>query len=141
MVRDDGTIDQNPAMNLIREAKLTVASSYLERIRLIHAFLIFVPPILGTGLACYLAAKNGVSQVALWLLAFFFFSAFIGITVGYHRHFTHKSFKAGAIVRFLLGVCGSMACQGASNAAVRSVRPSRSRLCAVSRATATPSGS
>ena len=115
MVKDDGTIDQNPAMNFIQEAKLTVSSPYLERIRLIHAFLIFVPPILGTAVACYLAVRNGVSIVALWLLAFFFFASFIGITVGYHRHFTHKSFKAGPVVRFLLGICGSMACQGPVN--------------------------
>jgi stearoyl-CoA desaturase (Delta-9 desaturase) len=35
-----------------------------------------------------------------------------GITVGYHRHFTHRSFRAVAPVRFALAVAGSMALQG-----------------------------
>ncbi|MGZ6261042.1 MAG: acyl-CoA desaturase, partial [Candidatus Limnocylindrales bacterium] len=35
-----------------------------------------------------------------------------GITVGYHRLFTHRSFKTGRTVRALLAVCGSMAVEG-----------------------------
>lgn len=36
----------------------------------------------------------------------------LGITVGYHRYFTHKSFKTPRPVQFILGVFGSMAVQG-----------------------------
>jgi stearoyl-CoA desaturase (delta-9 desaturase) len=108
-------IDRNPAMNMIREAKLTVVNARLERARKIHAFLIFVPPIVGTALAVALAWQHGVSRTALILLAFFFYWTFIGITVGYHRHYTHKSFQSPDFVRFLLGVAGSMACQGPVN--------------------------
>ena len=36
----------------------------------------------------------------------------LGITVGYHRLFTHRSFKTGRVVRALLAVCGSMAVEG-----------------------------
>ncbi len=35
-----------------------------------------------------------------------------GITVGYHRLFTHKSFKTGRVMTFLIGVFGSMAFEG-----------------------------
>lgn len=35
-----------------------------------------------------------------------------GITVGYHRYFTHGSFKANAAVRTLLAVAGSLALEG-----------------------------
>lgn len=35
-----------------------------------------------------------------------------GITVGFHRHFTHHSFRAGRWLRVVLAVCGSMAIQG-----------------------------
>ena len=35
-----------------------------------------------------------------------------GITVGYHRYFTHKSFKPNRAVKVALGVAGSMAVQG-----------------------------
>jgi len=36
----------------------------------------------------------------------------LGITVGFHRFFTHRSFQTVPIVRLLLGVAGSMAAQG-----------------------------
>lgn len=35
-----------------------------------------------------------------------------GVTVGFHRFFTHQSFRTSAPVRFILGVCGSMAIEG-----------------------------
>src|SRR5580658_10498084 len=35
-----------------------------------------------------------------------------GITVGYHRLFTHRSFRASAPVRIALAIAGSMALQG-----------------------------
>jgi stearoyl-CoA desaturase (delta-9 desaturase) len=36
----------------------------------------------------------------------------VGITVGYHRHFTHGSFKAGPVTRAALVVAGSLALEG-----------------------------
>ncbi len=36
----------------------------------------------------------------------------IGVTVGYHRLFTHRSFEASTLVRWVLAVFGSMAGQG-----------------------------
>lgn len=44
-------------------------------------------------------------------LAFYSFTA-LGITVGFHRLFTHGSFKARRPVRILLAVAGSMALEG-----------------------------
>jgi stearoyl-CoA desaturase (delta-9 desaturase) len=36
----------------------------------------------------------------------------LGITVGYHRLFTHRSFKTGRVLRAVLAVLGSMAVEG-----------------------------
>jgi stearoyl-CoA desaturase (Delta-9 desaturase) len=36
----------------------------------------------------------------------------LGITVGYHRLFTHKSFKANPVVTIVLGILGSMSIEG-----------------------------
>lgn len=36
----------------------------------------------------------------------------VGITVGFHRLFTHKSFETNGVVRFVLAALGSMAVQG-----------------------------
>lgn len=47
------------------------------------------------------------------ILAFTFYAiTAIGITIGYHRYFTHGSFKAGRGLKIVLGVMGSMALQG-----------------------------
>lgn len=45
------------------------------------------------------------------LLGLYVVSAF-GITVGFHRLFTHRSFETSEIVKFLFAACGSMAVQG-----------------------------
>jgi stearoyl-CoA desaturase (delta-9 desaturase) len=36
----------------------------------------------------------------------------LGVTVGFHRHFTHRSFKAKRPVRVILGILGSAAIEG-----------------------------
>src|SRR5262245_36139861 len=36
----------------------------------------------------------------------------LGITVGFHRFFTHRSFQTAPLIRLLLGIAGSMAAQG-----------------------------
>jgi stearoyl-CoA desaturase (delta-9 desaturase) len=36
----------------------------------------------------------------------------LGITVGFHRHFTHSSFRAARALRFALGAAGSLAIEG-----------------------------
>jgi stearoyl-CoA desaturase (delta-9 desaturase) len=45
------------------------------------------------------------------LLTMYVLTAF-GVTVGYHRYFTHSSFKTNRVVQALLGVLGSMAVEG-----------------------------
>jgi stearoyl-CoA desaturase (delta-9 desaturase) len=46
------------------------------------------------------------------LLAVFYVIAVLGITVGFHRHFTHKSFKAKPWLRVAMAITGSLAVQG-----------------------------
>jgi len=48
----------------------------------------------------------------LAIMAGLYVATGLGITVGYHRLFTHRSFQAVAPVRAVLGVLGSMAVQG-----------------------------
>jgi len=44
--------------------------------------------------------------IGLWALTA------LGITIGYHRYFTHGSFKANRGVKIALAICGSLAIQG-----------------------------
>jgi stearoyl-CoA desaturase (delta-9 desaturase) len=54
----------------------------------------------------------GVGWVDLALAAVFYTATCLGVTVGYHRYFTHRAFKAKRAVRIALAIAGSMALQG-----------------------------
>jgi stearoyl-CoA desaturase (delta-9 desaturase) len=54
----------------------------------------------------------GVGWHDLALLVVFYVPAVLGITVGFHRHFTHKSFKAKTWLRVAMAITGSLAIQG-----------------------------
>ena len=54
----------------------------------------------------------GFHWVDLGLLLGMYVLTALGITVGFHRLFTHRSFETYAVVQFILGVLGSMALQG-----------------------------
>ncbi len=54
----------------------------------------------------------GLSWLDVGLAVVFYFFTLLGVTVGYHRYFTHGSFKAKRPLRLFLAVAGSMAIQG-----------------------------
>ncbi|GAA5166409.1 MULTISPECIES: acyl-CoA desaturase [Amycolatopsis] len=54
----------------------------------------------------------GLSWLDLALAAVFYVVATLGVTVGYHRYFTHGAFKANRPLRVALAIAGSMAVQG-----------------------------
>jgi stearoyl-CoA desaturase (delta-9 desaturase) len=43
-----------------------------------------------------------------------YFGTGLGVTVGFHRHFTHKSFKAVRPLKVALAITGSLASRAAS---------------------------
>ena len=47
-----------------------------------------------------------IAMISLWL------ATGVGITVGYHRLFSHRSFKATSVVRFVTAILGGAAWQG-----------------------------
>ena len=70
-----------------------------------------VPP-LGLVIAVWLLWNRGVHPVDLVLLAAFYAACGLGITVGFHRLFTHKSFETSAPLRAMWAILGCMAMQG-----------------------------
>ncbi|RSM61345.1 acyl-CoA desaturase [Amycolatopsis sp. WAC 01376] len=54
----------------------------------------------------------GMTWVDLVLAAVFYTVGTLGVTVGYHRYFTHGAFKAGRPLRIALAIAGSFAVQG-----------------------------
>jgi stearoyl-CoA desaturase (delta-9 desaturase) len=51
---------------------------------------------------CLLAFFTGVSRTALILLAVTFFGRIFFVTAGYHRYFSHRSFKTSRLFQLVL---------------------------------------
>ena len=74
--------------------------------------LIVVVPLLATSLAVRLLWQRAVRWPDLALLAIMYTLVALGVTVGYHRMLTHRSFTPHPAVKFALLVLGSMALEG-----------------------------
>ena len=72
---------------------------------------VVVPPV-GLVVGLVLLWNNGVNWVDLAILAVFYVPCGLGITVGWHRYFSHKSFETGRMGKATLAILGSMAMQG-----------------------------
>jgi stearoyl-CoA desaturase (Delta-9 desaturase) len=69
-------------------------------------------PFLGLVAAAALLWGWGFRWLELGLLLGMYVLTALGITVGFHRLFTHKSFETNRVVQLILAVLGSMAVQG-----------------------------
>lgn len=54
---------------------------------------------------------TGVTATALALLAATFFGRMFFITAGYHRYFSHRSYRLGRVTQFVMAFGGGTACQ------------------------------
>lgn len=75
-------------------------------------FIVIVVPFLGLIAAPFFLWGWGFSWVDLGLLLGMYVLSALGITVGYHRLFTHRSFETFAWVKVIFAALGSMAVQG-----------------------------
>lgn len=102
-------------MSILRSQARREAHSVPHPLTFRDRALVFVgvvsPPI-GLAAAIYVFWRHGVGPLDLVLMGSMYLLTLLGITLGYHRLFTHKSFVTPAPVRFLLAVLGSMALQG-----------------------------
>lgn len=55
---------------------------------------------------------RGITGLDLGLMIGMYIATVLGITVGYHRLFTHRAFESSRAVKVVFGVLGSMAVQG-----------------------------
>ncbi|MDP8957075.1 MAG: fatty acid desaturase [Actinomycetota bacterium] len=74
--------------------------------------LFTVAPLAGVAVAVWKLWGTGISGLDLALLIGFYAFTGLGITIGFHRLFTHRSFRAAGSVRLALAVAGSMAVEG-----------------------------
>jgi stearoyl-CoA desaturase (delta-9 desaturase) len=76
------------------------------------AWVVIVVPLVGFALAVASLWELGVTPLDLGLCVGLGVLTQVGITAGYHRLFTHQSFEAHPVIRWALGIAGSMAVQG-----------------------------
>jgi stearoyl-CoA desaturase (delta-9 desaturase) len=79
--------------------------------RLLSLFAI-VSPVVGLIVGCILLWGSGFGWVYLSLFVGMYLLTGLGVTVGFHRLFTHRSFETYRVVQFVLAALGSMAVQG-----------------------------
>lgn len=80
--------------------------------RQVAVYVFILAPFLALLAAVPVAWGWGLSWLDVALSVGFFYLTGLGVTVGYHRLFTHSSFRAKRWMRVLLAVAGSMAVQG-----------------------------
>jgi stearoyl-CoA desaturase (Delta-9 desaturase) len=102
------TVEALPAARPVAEM-VPVEHETLERV--VRTAIIALP-IAALGSAGWLAWGGSLHWQDLLVLAIVYSLSGAGITVGYHRLFTHRSFKTSRALRMLFAVLGSMAVEG-----------------------------
>jgi stearoyl-CoA desaturase (Delta-9 desaturase) len=74
--------------------------------------ILITGPFIGVVIAPFMVWGWGFRWTDLGLLLGLSILTGIGITVGYHRLFVHRSFETSMVVKFVLAVLGSMAVEG-----------------------------
>jgi stearoyl-CoA desaturase (delta-9 desaturase) len=74
--------------------------------------MITVVPILALGLVGWQLWGDALGVSDLIVFAIMYLATGLGVTVGLHRLFTHRSFQTTRPIRLLLAICGSMAVEG-----------------------------
>jgi stearoyl-CoA desaturase (delta-9 desaturase) len=78
----------------------------------VTTLVVVIVPFLGVVAAGLLFWGWGFTWHELGVMLVMYAGTVVGIGVGFHRLFTHRSFETHAVVQVILGVLGSMAVQG-----------------------------
>jgi stearoyl-CoA desaturase (delta-9 desaturase) len=106
----EGDVEQgavNPAT-----LEITTVRQHTSVASQIITFTAIVAPIFGLLSVGKLLWGVALHPLDLYLFAFFYLITGLGITVGFHRLFTHKAFIAKQPVRIAFAILGSMTLQG-----------------------------
>lgn len=88
------------------EGRITLTS------KISAAIFVLGIPSLAVILGAWLLCMGRVSALDLWILIGSYVATALGITAGFHRLFTHRSFETYRPIRWVLAILGSTAAQG-----------------------------
>jgi len=94
-------------MSTLAEVENRVVSTIPEWARLTFSYARFF----ALHLMCFAAIWTGVSVKALILCACIYTFHILSVTCGYHRYFSHRSFKTSRVFQFILGFCSQTSAQ------------------------------
>ena len=100
-------IERSPNAQSAEESKTASLRSGQKRRNEIFATSLY----LGIQFSSLLIFFTGVTTTAVVLCASFFFLRMFAITGGYHRYFSHRSYKTGRVFQFILAFLGTSAVQ------------------------------
>ncbi len=93
----------------LQQVPTTALKAKWEQVALAIFIVVPLAAVLGAGFVLW---GTGLSLVDIVLATLFYVVTLHRITVGFHRYFTHGSFKANRALRVGLAVAGSLAIQG-----------------------------
>ena len=108
----NNTIQENVFNDSSKKRKITIENVHLQKIQRRFAFGTIFIPFIGSIFAVVLLSLSNIDGLQIGLLVSMYTLTLIGITVGFHRHFSHSSFKTNIAIRIILAISGSMAVQG-----------------------------
>jgi len=111
---ESGAAAQTAPPALTPEGKMSVQSAFIHRLQRRHFVLFDVLPLFASAVLIVPAFTGWLptGEFELALLFGFWLLTGLGITVGYHRLFTHRTFKASPALKNFLAVAAAMAAQG-----------------------------
>jgi stearoyl-CoA desaturase (delta-9 desaturase) len=89
-----------------------IRSRHLHKSQRRHFIVFDVLPFFGTLVALGLLFYRPIGAVDIGLFFSMWLLTGLGLTVGYHRLFTHRAFSTGAVMSYIFIVMGSMAGRG-----------------------------
>lgn len=92
--------------------RITLVDSRLSKQHRRAGLVTMLLPFAGTLAAAVWTWQYGVAAATLWIAACLYLLTLTGLTVGFHRLFTHRSFQAKEGTKAVLAILGMMAAQG-----------------------------
>jgi stearoyl-CoA desaturase (delta-9 desaturase) len=108
-VTTDAFVEAEPEIGQLERPEPTSPARWWDK--LITAVVVVLPLVV-LGLSIWLFWHHGISWFDLGLGAALYVITGLGLSLGFHRLFTHRSFRARRALRIALGVAGSMAVEG-----------------------------
>jgi stearoyl-CoA desaturase (delta-9 desaturase) len=112
MYPSDNRVDGAPVLDDAGNPQAEMVAIEHETVDLVANVLAIALPIAALALAGWLTWGGGLHWQDLVVLAITYVVTGMGITVGFHRLFTHRSFQTGRALRIAFAVTGSMAVEG-----------------------------